>query len=283
MKRSVDYLAILPDMFGSEIGKLPAEGLEEIRMRVGQPVCIRFTDHEQEIWPRVESHHLEEILQRACHHSAYTCADTLREGYLTIEGGHRIGVCGSGFTRSDGLQTLRMLSSISLRIAKQVRGCSEMLLPRLTASTLILGPPGRGKTTLLRDAVALLSDRRRQRVGLVDERGEIAACVNGIPQLHIGERTDVLVNVRKDAAIMMLLRTMNPQWIAVDEITAERDVLTMEQAAYCGVKILATAHADSVSDLRNRPLYLRLLETGVFFQAAVLHADRTYHLEEISA
>lgn len=283
MKHSEEFLTVLPDVYGQEIQTMELGTLEEIRLRVGQPVSLHYSSCEKDIWPCVETHHLEEIIQRACHHSAHICAETLRDGYLTIEGGHRIGVCGTGYIRNSELQTLRMPSSVSVRIAKQVRGCAKKLLPDLTASTLILGSPGRGKTTLLRDAIALLSDQRLQRVGLVDERGEIAACVGGIPQLYVGKRTDVLTNVRKDLAIMMLLRTMNPQWIAVDEITAERDILAMEQASYCGIRLLATAHADSLADLNRRPLYRRLLKTGVFSQAVILKPDRTYKLEGITA
>jgi stage III sporulation protein AA len=146
---------------------------------------------------------------------------------------------------------------------------------------LILGPPGRGKTTLLRDLLVHLSDRGLQRIGLVDERGEIAACVEGTPQLYVGSRTDVLTNIRKDSGIMILMRSMNPQWIAVDEITAEHDIHAMEQASYCGVKLIATAHGESLADLKKRPLYKKLLNTGVFGQAAVIYPDRTYRIEEI--
>ena len=283
MKCDVEYLNVLPEIYGTQIAAMQTDILEEIRMRVGHPVMLRCAKHETEIWPKVQPSHLEEVLQRASHHSAHLSAQTLREGYLTMEGGHRIGVCGSGFARENELLTIRMPSSVCIRVAKQVSGFADRLLPSLTSSTLILGPPGCGKTTLLRDAVKLLSDRNQYRVGLVDERGEIAACVGGVPQLYVGKRTDVLVNVRKEAAIMMLLRTMSPQWIAVDEITAQRDILAMEQASYCGMRLLATAHADSTADLKKRPLYRQLLETGVFSQAAVLSPDRTYKVEAIKA
>lgn len=281
MIQAMTYLQILPEVYGNALKLWALTGLEEIRMRVGQPVCLRTAGTEKELWPRVEAEHLEQVIQRACHHSVYACMDTLREGYLTIEGGHRIGVCGWGVARGEEIQTLHLPSSLVIRVARQVPGCADRLLPQLNTSTLILGPPGRGKTTLLRDAIRQLSDRRRQRVGLVDERGEIAACTGGVPQLAIGSRTDVLVNIRKDTAIMMLLRTMTPQWIAVDEITAQRDIAAMEQAAYCGAFILATAHAGCVDDLKRRPLYKKLLESRVFTKAAVLREDRSYDVEEV--
>lgn len=280
MNESALY-SVLPKIYGDQIQSCSGSHMEEIRLRVGQPACIRCEMEEKLIWPCVEHGHLEELIQRASRFSAYACADSLREGYLSIEGGHRIGVCGTGHIRDGELISLRLPTSVSIRIANQVQGCAETLYQKLIGSVLILGPPGRGKTTLLRDLIVHLSEKGHQRVGLVDERGEIAACVDGKPQLWVGSRTDILVNVRKDRGIMMLLRTMNPQWIAVDEITAERDIQAMEQASYCGIRMIATAHAGNISDLRRRPLYRRLMETGLFSQAAVILPDRSYRVEEL--
>lgn len=280
MKIAVLY-DILPELYCEQFRLLSHDGLKEIRMRIGQPMLLDYGHEERRLWPCVEKNHLEELLQRACRYSPYTCADSLRQGYVSIEGGHRIGICGTGFVKDGELQSLRNPTSISVRIASQVHGFAEELHKQIAGSTLILGPPGRGKTTLLRDLIVHLSEERTARVGVVDERGEIAACVEGVPQLWVGGRTDVLTNVRKDKGIMMLLRTMNPEWIAVDEITAAQDVNAMEHASYCGVKIIATAHADGVSDLKKRPVYRHLLETGVFSQAAVILPDRTYRVEKL--
>ena len=278
---NVPWCTVLPDIYGDQINRLPVKRVEEIRMRVGQPLVLRTDEDEIQIWPQVNSKDLEEVLQRATRFSVHSCAESLREGYVTIEGGHRIGVCGTGFIREGHLQSLRLVTSVCIRIANQISGCAENIYSSIKGSVLIIGPPGRGKTTLLRDLVAHLSDKACQRVGLVDERGEIAACVEGIPQLWVGRRTDILSNVRKDNGIMMLLRTMNPQWIAVDEITAEHDILAMEQAAYCGVNLMATAHGNNPRNLTKRPLYKKLLESGVFSQIAVIQSDRTCRVEEI--
>lgn len=280
--KTTALLHVLPEIFSRQIQNLPLDGLEELRMRVGQPLLMQYGEKDYQCWPCVEKQHLEEVLQRASRYSPYACADSLREGYLTIEGGYRIGVCGTGFIRDNDLHSLKNPTSVLIRVPSQRRGCADKLYRNLSGSTMILGPPGRGKTTLLRDLIVCLSEEGHQRVGLVDERNEIAACVEGIPQFWVGSRTDILVNVRKDIGIMMLMRTMNPQWITVDEITAERDLIAIEQASYCGVKLIATAHADSVSDLKKRPLYRRLLKTCVFSSAAVLLPDRTYRLEEIA-
>ena len=269
-------LSLLPEQYAGTLKKLEQDSLEEIRLGSGRPLRLRYSGREQEIWPVADSAVIEEILSRACHQSVYAYADCIRQGYVTVEGGHRIGVCGYGAG-----ETIRSPSSLNIRIARQVMGCANTLIRELKESTLILGPPGSGKTTLLRDTVRLLSDRRRATVGLVDERGELSASVNGTPQLQVGSRTDVLINIPKATAVMMLLRTMNPSWIALDEITAPADLEAIRQAAYCGVHLLATAHGMERNDLYQRPLYRKLLKSGVFRQVVILRPDKSYSVEEI--
>lgn len=282
MKQMEQILPLLPDCYAESLRRLSWEGLEEIRLGTGRPLRLLRAGREEELRPLGDEAMLEDLLRRACRQSVYACADSLRQGYLTVEGGHRIGICGAGVMERGVLQNLSMPSSVVIRVAHEIPGCANDLLPKLRGSTLLLGPPGSGKTTLLRDAVRLLSDRRRQRVGLADQRGEVSAMVSGVPQLQVGSRTDVLVRVDKAAAVLMLLRTMNPQWIAMDEITAPEDAAALEQAAYCGVNLLATAHGSGLEDLKRRPLYRRLLDGGVFETVAVLRADKSYTVEELS-
>ena len=281
MKQMNVLRSLLPEVYAGQIRPQDWEELEELRFGAGRPLRLRYAHRERELWPKSEAHTVEEVLQRACRHSVYAYTDTIRQGYLTVEGGHRIGICGFGVT--DGLQvrTLREPSSLNIRVAHQIPGCAGALMPVLQGSALLLGPPGSGKTTLLRDTIRQLSDLRRQRVGVADERGELSACVNGSAQLDLGSRSDVLMNVPKAEAVMMLLRTMNPQWIAIDEITAPDDVAVMEQASYCGVKLLATAHGESIADLSRRPLYRKLMEIGVFRQIVLLRVDKTYTVQEV--
>lgn len=276
-----NLLALLPEEFRSQLSPACWDGLEELRLGTGHPLRLRYGKREQEFWPALTGEAVENVLQRACRHSVYAHTDTIRRGYVTVEGGHRIGICGLGVTDGEMVQTIRAASSLNIRVARQVMGCAGKLMPRLDRSTLLLGPPGSGKTTLLRDAVRQLSDKGRQYIGLADERGELSAAVDGRMQLSVGGRTDVLVNVPKAQAAMMLLRTMNPDWIALDEITAPEDIRAMEQASYCGVKLLATAHGDTMEDLKRRPLYRKLMETGVFGQIAVLGRDKTYCVLEV--
>ncbi len=281
MKQAV--LPLMPAPFGQLLQDQEWNCAEELRMRVGQPLVMGRSDREVFVGPPVTTEHLEEVLRRACHQSVYACTETLKEGFVTIEGGHRIGVCGTGVLKDGSVQSLRQISSLSVRLARQIRGCAEGLLSELRGSALLVGPPGSGKTTLLRDCVRLLSDEGRQRVGLVDERGELAASVCGVPQMYVGSRTDILVNVQKAEGIMMLLRTMNPQWIAVDEITAPADVHALEIASYCGVHMLATAHGSSEEDLYKRPLYRQLMETGIFRCIVLLDRKKRWHIVEVSA
>lgn len=282
MKQMEQILPLLPDRYAGALRETSWEGIEELRLGTGRPLRLLRRGREEELWPLASQEDLEDLLRRACRQSVYACADSLRQGYVTVEGGHRIGVCGAGVTERGEVRNLHLPSSVAIRVAHQIPGSADSLMPKLTKSTLLLGPPGSGKTTLLRDAVRQLSDRKRQRVGLVDERGELSASVGGVAQLNIGTRTDVLVHVDKAAAIMMLLRTMSPQWIAVDEITAPEDIAALEQAAYCGVRLLATAHGDTLDDLRRRPLYRRLMSMGLFPSVAVLRWDKSYTVEEVS-
>ena len=255
---------------------------DEIRFCVNQPVTVRYGQQEQSLWPATDSHQIGKIFQAACRQSVYAHAGTIRQGYLLLEGGHRMGICGSGVCQDRGLQTLIHPSSLVIRCAKAHLGCAEHAAQRCCRSTLILGPPGSGKTTLLRDFIRVLSDDKKQRVGVADERGEISAMVEGIPQMKIGARTDVLVNVPKVDAVMMLLRTMNPQWIAMDEITAPKDLDALRHASYCGIRLVATAHGEDEEDLRKRPLYKDMMEMEIFSHLVILGQDRSYTIKEVS-
>lgn len=200
-------------------------------------------------------------------------------GFLTLRGGHRMGLCGRVTCERDGL-VLREIGSLCLRIAHEVKGCGADTVRMLCGGgALIAGPPGSGKTTLLRNLIRQLSDRFGWRICVVDERLELAACASGVPQFRLGAHTDVLSGAPKAAGIELLLRTMNPEWIAVDEITAEADIAAIRRASYCGVRFLATAHAADRRELESRPLYRALLQDGFFRMAAFLLPDRSVRIE----
>ena len=266
---------------------------EEVRLRAGWPMTVLAGGGERPLGgPPVEGEELERLVEIASGASLHAVLDQLRRGYLTIEGGHRVGLCGTAVLREGEVHSLRGLSSANIRVARQVLGASAPVVDGLCsggrlASTLILAPPGLGKTTLLRDLVRAVSEGEGctpLRVSLADERGEVAAMYGGRPQLEVGRRTDVMEGCPKAQGLMLLLRAMNPQVLAVDEITAPEDGRALSEAAGCGVTLLATAHGEDRADLERRPLYRPLLEAGLFrFLVRIRRAGegRAYTVEEL--
>ena len=255
---------------------------EELRLRVGERIGWVTEGRELRVGgpalPPVTGELLEELVRRASGNAVYAVQEQLCRGFLSLPGGHRLGVCGTVSLEDGAVRTIRDYQALSLRLAGERPGCADAAAGFLWAnpgSALILGPPGAGKTTVLRDLVRQLSDRFSRRVGLVDERGEVAACRKGSPQLAVGRHTDVLSGCPKAAGLGLLLRAMAPQWLAVDEITLPEDVEALIRAAHCGAKLLATAHGGDLSDLTRRPLYRCLLEAAVFDNAILLREDRT--------
>ena len=289
--RYEDAAAVLPLRLRKAALSLP-EGqralAEEFRLRAGRPMTVLLPEGELPLEVTVEPVELETLCDLATEFSRYAAAETLREGYLSVRGGFRVGLCGTAVMK-DGMNTnLKQFSSAVVRIAREQKGIAEELVPQLFRegqfqNTLILSPPGGGKTTLLRDLIRCLSERG-ERLGLVDERGEVAVMYRGEPQMDIGPRTDVLDACPKALGIPILLRAMNPRIIAVDEITAREDLKAMVQAAGCGVGLLATIHAADVSELAERPLYRALLEERVFRLAVCIvreRGERCYRVEEL--
>ena len=262
--------------------------VEEIRLRAGRSMTVLLPEGERELDVTVEAAELETLCDLATEFSRYAAAETLREGFVSVRGGFRIGLCGTAVMK-DGINTnLKNLSSASIRVARACTGIADALLPQLLRegqfqSTLILSPPGGGKTTLLRDLVRGLSDSG-QRIALIDERGEVAVMYQGEPQMDVGAHTDVLDACPKAVGILMVLRGMNPQIIAVDEITQRQDLQAMTLAAGCGVALLATIHAADTEELLQKPLYRQLLEERVFRLVVRIERTqkgRTYTVEEL--
>ncbi len=250
------------------------EGLEEIRVRVGQPVEFYYDTgtryltcdgRDAEVCYRASVLDIAEMVNYISNYSLYAYKEELRQGYITIEGGHRIGLAGSAVTERGKMVGLAQISFLNIRIAHEKKNCASEILPYIRNgesihNTLFVSEPGAGKTTFLRDAIRLLSEGSEGHPGLkvcvVDERSEIAACHLGVPQNDMGPRTDVLCGCGKSEGMQLLLRAMSPQVLAVDELGEERDFLAVEQAVFSGSRVLGTIHAGDVRELREKP-YLR--------------------------
>lgn len=274
--------AVLPEQRRNSLYALDRDrldDLEELRLRRGFPMTALLPEGEVETdGPPISEDDLRQVVENATQASAHTALDRVRQGFVTLRGGHRVGLCGSVVKREGQIVTLRDISSLSIRVARSVTGQAGSLLPRLMErgvflNTLILAPPGAGKTTLLRDLVRSLSDGAAGpplRVGVADERGEIAALWQGEPQLCVGRHTDVIDGCSKAEGLSILIRGMNPQAVAVDEITDPADVQAITEAAGCGVALIATAHGIGREDLTRRPVYRVLMENGIFRRLVVI-------------
>ena len=266
---------------------------EEIRLRAGRPVSITFPDGEEVLpgSPVVTTNDLRTVLEIATQASAHTALEHVRQGYVTVRGGHRLGLCGNIVCKDGRIHNLRCISSLNIRIARQITGIGNDLLRRIrlggkTPSTLVIAPPGAGKTTLLRDLIRGISygvGGAAMRVGVADERGELGAMWDGVPQMDLGPQTDIVDGCSKADGLLMLLRGMNPQVLAVDEITAPCDVEALQVAIGCGVSLLATVHGTSAADCCGNLIYKTLLDKRMFhYIVRIMMVDgvRKYQLEE---
>lgn len=264
-------------------------GAEEIRLRLGQaPTMLRAgREYPLPCEPIAESDLLR-TLEKATGASLHTAAPALSRGFLSYHG-LRIGVCGTAFEREGAVGGFRSYSSLAIRIPRECRGVCDEIFSRLEAAKpgnlLILSQPGMGKTTALRELIRRFSTQGT-RVGVVDERWEIAAAETGRAAFDLGEHCDVLSGIPKAQAAMMLLRTMNPQMIAMDEITQPEDLNAIREIVGCGVRLLATAHASGPEELRRRPLYRTLLDEGLFqdcIRISMRGEERSYQLRRLEA
>ena len=264
------------EVLETEIGEND-ETLEEIRVRVQKPIVLKFNKMEKIVRYFVTSEEILNILQLVCENSIYSYQNQIAEGFVTVSGGHRVGVSGSCVIENGKVININYINSLNFRIARQVLGCSEDVLEHIlnleentVSNTLIVSPPGCGKTTILRDITKQISSGIKRlkfkgiNVGIVDERGEIASLYKGVPQNEIGTKSDVLENVSKSTGMKMLIRSMAPQVIIADEIGSKEDVEIINYAMCCGCKGIFTAHGSNFDDLYLNPVLKQLINGHVF-------------------
>ena len=292
-------LRLLPPTIRRIMLRVPqqvAASLEEIRIRAGRPLELigdgvrAFVSDEGTLPCAPDKAYIVgkddcvQLLDLISNHSLYTLEEELRRGYVTVRGGHRVGLAGRAVLDKGTVSRIRDIACFNIRIARERLGCARKLAPLLAGAadagvlhTLIVSPPGYGKTTIARDLARLLSSgdawptqRSGLKVGIVDERSELAGCVDGIPCFDVGPRTDVLDACPKAEGMMMLIRSMSPELIVVDEIGREADADSIREAVLCGIRVVATAHGSSWHDIRARPVMQQLIDGGVFERIVVL-------------
>lgn len=251
----------LPSDIGKQINALPesiVNNLEEIRIRTGNNIILFADGKEYELesktGEKINKEILNNIFNSILNYSAYAYQEELSNGYITIEGGHRVGICGRTVMENSRVKTIKDISSINIRRSKEIIGVSDGYMNHILKekdqiyNTIIVSPPKCGKTTLLRDVIRNLSTMGFK-VGVCDERSEIAGTYNGRTSYDLGERTDVLDGCPKDKGMVMLIRAMSPDIIATDEIGKKEDGQAIEAAVCAGIKLITTIHGSSYQDV----------------------------------
>ncbi len=272
-------IQVLPIWLRKEMSSERLSLLSEIRLRSGQWVELISMRGSRWIERTVTEDDLRFTVNLSSKYSPWTTTSHY-QGYITIEGGHRIGISGNWIVDESGRRCLQNVTSLCIRVSKDIRNVSRDLY-KFNGSILIVGRPSSGKTTLLRDLIREISSRHFGSVCVIDERKELFPMRGGKMCYSPGPRTDVLSGCPKGKGVEMAIRCMAPKVVAVDEITASEDCSALLEAGWCGVDILATAHASGKEDLFKRPVYRPLLDNKLFQGLVVMDTDRNWHFERI--
>jgi len=275
----LDFLKVFPSNIIFHLERYNIHNLEEVRIRVNKPVYIFESGIEKKIPYTSTLEDLKVIFTRMSNFSAYAFEENIRCGYITLKGGNRVGICGRCVVENGKIRTIKDISSINIRFAKEALGCSDdvmehILEDKVVNNTIIISPPKCGKTTMLRDIAKNISngfkDGLGRNVSLIDERNEIASCYMGIPQLDVGIRTDVLESCPKAQGIVMAVRSMAPEVIICDEIGSEEDLSSIIFAMNSGVKIITSIHGENLEDFYDKYIYKKSKEHSIFKKAIIL-------------
>lgn len=277
-----EILDVLPSELSNKINNVGANsGINEIRLRISRNVIVISSNTEVVLNYIVSLKDLLDILVNISKNSIYAIQNDINNGFVTICGGHRIGICGEVVIQDGKIKNIKNINSMNIRVARQIIGCADKIMPYIITNskfnnTLIISPPGCGKTTLLRDAIRQLSNGveilnfKGKNVGVIDERGEIAAINNGKYNLDVGVRTDVMSNCPKSIGIEMLIRSMGIDIIATDEIGSKNDIDAIKHASLSGVKLIFTAHGTNINEISQKEGLSYLVNNNFFDTLIVL-------------
>ena len=299
MKLSDEIINSLSLNLRNKIKMIQGENIEEIRLRINKPLIINGNQKDyfyNEKYNKLDlnmdkayivtKEDVEQTFQIICKYSIHSFMDDIKKGFVTLRGGHRVGIVGKAIVENGKVENLKHISSLNIRISKEVKDCSDKVMDHIIKSptkinnTIIISPPQCGKTTLLRDIVRNLSNGTEKynfkgvNVALIDERNEIAGSYLGTPQMDVGIRTDIIETCPKDVGIMMVLRSMSPNVIITDEIGTEKDIKALYTALNGGVGLITTVHGDSIEDIRNKKELNNLLDEELFKKVILLSAKR---------
>lgn len=265
-------LGVLPLWLRADVDRLGKDTMQELRLRINAPPELVMESESLYLSRRITREDIAFTVNTASRYSPWA-SESLSKGFLTAPGGHRIGLCGEVVSKQGYVTGLRQINSLNIRVARDFPGIGDAILTA-KGSVLILGAPGWGKTTLLRDMIRYIS--LKETICAVDERGEL------FPEgLSVGKKLDILLGAPKGQGISMVLRTMGPKWIGVDEITAQEDCEAILQSTGCGVRLIATAHGTSIEDFCSRMVYQPLIQNGVFQTIYILHSNKSFSIERV--
>lgn len=281
MLKEESRLNIFPEKIADTIDKYKNEKIQEIRIKINKPIIIYTNEGEVILSNEVTKEEFKFILQRISNYSIYAYEEEIKQGFITLKGGHRVGIAGECVMENNKIKTIKNISSLNIRISKEVIGCGKKVLKYITnnnvvRNTLIISPPKCGKTTILRDITRILSsgDMKENLMGkkvvVIDERSEIGASYVGIPQMNLGIRTDILDNCLKKEGMLMAIRSLSPDILICDEIGTEEDISALNTAFNSGVNIVVTVHGSNLEDIKKRKAFDNLLLSGIIERVIVL-------------
>lgn len=266
----------------NSINEKEIETLEEIRIRVSKPIILKLANKEIIVEYIVTTQDILEIVEKITENSMYSYQQQICSGYITLKGGHRVGISGNVVMEENKVINVNYIYSLNFRIARQIIGVAEKVVNEVMkndeiSNTLIISKPGAGKTTILRDLIRIIS--KTKTVGVVDERGEIAAMYKNEPQNDLGIKVDILSNISKNLGIKMLVRSMAPDIIVADEIGTKEDIEAIKYAVTSGVKGIFTAHANNIEDIKKSPILKELLDLNLIDKIIILDKNNRENIE----